>query len=112
MTLGQKQELFARLLPFLFFKALMLGYQIRPKELQRSREQARRNEASGTGIANSLHCDCLAIDLVLFKDGQPCWGSEDYTELGEFWESLHELASNGRDFNDGGHFSIRHGGRR
>ncbi len=112
MRLGEKQELFARLLPFMFFRALQLGYQIRPKELLRTKEQAKLNAANGTGIANSLHCDGLAIDIVLFKDGQPCWGSGEYTELGEFWESLHELASNGRDFNDGGHFSIRDGGRR
>lgn len=112
MRLGEKQELFARLLPLLLLHARHLGYEVRLKELYRTKEQALLNAKNGTGIANSLHCQSLAIDLVLFRDGKPCWNSGEYNELGEFWESLDELASNGRDFNDGGHFSIRHGGRR
>lgn len=113
MTLGAKQELFARLLPFLLFRALQLGYQIRICEVLRTREQAQRNAENGTGIANSLHCDKLAVDILLTRDGAIIWDGEDaaYQELHDFWDSLHELTAE-RIRGDGGHFSITHGGRR
>ena len=52
-------------------------------------------------------------DLILFRDGAPCWDSEDYRELGDFWKSLDPLCRWGGDFRnpDGGHFSIAHQGR-
>ena len=132
MKIGEKQELFASLIPELIDHAIALGFTVRLQELRRSKTQAlynsshcrvckkhvsacrvdRSHEFRAIGIANSLHCDGLALDLILFRDGEPQWTSEPYTELGEFWESLHELCSNGRDFQDGGHFSIMHGGRR
>ena len=132
MTLGEKQQLFASLIPALINHALETGFAVRLQELRRSKTQALYNSTHcrtckkhvsacrvdkahpfrAIGIANSLHCDGLALDLILFKDGEPQWSSEPYRELGEYWESLHELCSNGRDFDDGGHFSIMHGGRK
>ena len=138
-ALGPKQELFARLLPRLIDKAHELGYAVRLKELQRGKQQAewnakhcricgdsRKGHATQAdhifkpiGIENSLHCDGLAIDLVLFKQGAPIWDTEVYRKLGEYWESLDELAYWGgatakvgdRLSHDGGHFSITDGGR-
>lgn len=138
MNLGTKQELFARLLPRLIDEAHRLGYAVRLKELQRGKQQAEWNSRhccvcedirkghkaadhpfKPIGIEDSLHCDGLAIDLVLFLQGAPIWDTEVYRKLGEFWEKLHELCYWGgatakigdRLRHDGGHFSVVDGGR-
>lgn len=135
MTLGEKQQLFMRLLPKLIGRALVLGFQIRGGELLRFEEQARwnathcracrrheidhgplgkiRHKFVAIGIVKSLHRLKLAIDLILFRNGQPCWDTEDYKQLGEYWKSLHPLCRWGGDHRnpDGGHFSIAHQGR-
>ncbi len=110
MTVGQKQELFASLLPILLNHAHTLGFKVRLRELWRTKEQALLYVKAGTGIANSLHCKGLALDLVLFRSGRPLWATNRYEELGEFWEALHNLTAWGGRFGDGGHFSIMHGG--
>ena len=110
MRLGTKQELFSQLLPRLLDEAHRLGYQVRLKELLRTPEMAEIYAERGQGIANSLHCKGLAIDFILFRDGQPLWDSEDYQELGEFWEGIHPLCRWGGRFNDGCHFSLEHEG--
>jgi hypothetical protein len=138
LTLGAKQEIFAGLLPQLITRAYELGFRVRLKELLRAPEQAEYNATHcGTckkraaahsgkghdfhaiGIRNSLHCEGLALDLVLFRDGRPLWATERYRELGEYWESLHELTYWGgrtgkigdRLRRDGGHFAMTHRGR-
>jgi hypothetical protein len=111
-TVKQKQFLFAALLPELIRHALELSFTVSLKELLRTKEQAAIYAAEGKGIKNSLHCKGLAIDLILFKDGEPCWDKESYRELGEYWESLHPLCCWGGHFKrrDAYHFSITHGG--
>jgi hypothetical protein len=131
LTLGQKQEIFAGLLPQLITRAYELGFRVRLKELLRAPEQAEYNathcgrckkeeafhahaghDFKAIGIKNSLHCSGLALDLVLFRKGKPLWASKHYQDLGEYWESLRpELCRWGGRFSDGGHFSITHGGR-
>jgi hypothetical protein len=142
MTLGEKQELFMRLLPRLIGHALILGFQIRGGELLRFEAQARWNATHcrvckqaksdirhtrtydtryrrkhhrfrAIGIVKSLHRLKLAIDLILFKNGKPCWKSEQYRDLGTYWKSLNPLCRWGGDFRnpDGGHFSLNHQGR-
>ncbi len=112
MTLGQKQQLFMRLLPRLIDFAHAQGYELRGGELERSRAQAAANAVTGKGIANSLHTQRLAIDLHLFRDGRYLQATEDHKPLGEFWESLHPLARWGGRFGDGNHYSIEHEGRK
>ena len=36
------------------------------------------------------HAQRLAIDLIVWRNGKPCWDGEPYRMLGEFWESLGE----------------------
>jgi len=131
LSVGQKQEIFAGLLPQLITRAYEMGFRVRLKELLRAPEQAEyyathcgrckkeevfhANEGhdfKAIGIRNSLHCRGLAIDLVLFRDGKPLWATERYRKLGEFWEDLHDLTAWGGRFGDGGHFSFMHGGKR
>ena len=110
MTVGEKQELFARLLSCLITQAHNLGFKVRLKELYRPKEMAEIYAERGVGIKNSLHTLGLAIDLVLVRNGEIMKDSEAYRPLGEFWKSLNPLCAWGGDFGDGGHFSIRHGG--
>jgi len=132
VKLGEKQELFASLLPGLITQAQDLGFKVRVGEVLRFEQQARWNaehcrvcqQTKGhpdhpakhpfraIGIVNSLHRIKLAIDLILFFHGKPCWDTASYRELGRWWEAQHELCRWGGRFGDGGHFSITHGGRR
>jgi hypothetical protein len=112
VNLGEKQELFMRLLPRLIDKAHELGYQTRGGELWRSDAAASWYASQGKGISNSLHRLKLAFDLNLFKDGDYLTKSEDHAILGQFWKSLHPLCRWGGDFKkpDGNHYSIEHEG--
>ena len=70
MKLGQKQELFMRLLPRLIDKAHELGFEIRGGDLFRDpRLHGAIGVKQGYGAPNSCHKLKLAIDLNLFKDG-------------------------------------------
>ena len=119
------------MIPLLLVRAGDLGFQIRLGEFYRWPQMAIWNSQhcrvcgedyvahdvldhvlNPIGIRDSLHCDKLAGDIILFWDGKPCWKTEQYGELGEYLESQEELASWGGRFNDGGHFSIMHGGKR
>lgn len=113
MTLREKQSLFARLVASLIQEANRLGYDCTFGEAYRSPEEALRL-ASITGkraIKRSLHCDRLAIDLLLFKDGIYLTKTEDYTPLGRWWQQAHSLCRWGGEFSDGNHFSLTHDNR-
>lgn len=112
MTLGQKQELFMRLLPRLLDFIHSREYAVRGGELLRDERVAEMNAITGKGIVNSLHREKLAIDLNLFHKGKFLTSSVDHKPFGEYWESLHPLCSWGGRFGDGNHYSITHGGRK
>jgi hypothetical protein len=114
MTLGEKQRLFTRLIGKLIEYAYGIGYELTFGDAYRSPEQARLNAQAGSGIVNSLHCERLAIDLNLFKDGVYQTDSAAYKVLGEYWETLGPECCWGGWFSkpDGNHFSISHGGRK
>lgn len=113
MTLGEKQSLFCRLAARLIEQAFAAGYEARFGETYRTPEQAALNAKLGIGIAHSVHCDRLAIDLILFREGVWLQRSEQYAELGEWWEQQHELCRWGGRWKraDGNHFSLEHEGR-
>lgn len=64
------------------------------------------------GIANSVHCNGLAVDILIMKDGQISNDPEYYTLLGEWWEKQFPAAAWGGRFNDMGHFSHAWRGRK
>lgn len=113
MTLGEQQRRFPPLVAQLIARVYASGYEVTFGEAFRTREQAALNAQAGTGIANSLHCDRLAIDLNLFKDGKYLTDSEAWRPFGEFWKSLDPDCRWGGDFTrpDGNHFSLAYGGR-
>lgn len=110
MTLGEKQRLFAKLIPRLIDFAYENGYEITLGDAYRdARVFGKIGEAKGYGNSKSNHKVRLAIDLNLFKNGVYLTTTEAHKPLGEFWESLHPLCAWGGRFNDGNHYSFKHG---
>lgn len=139
MTLREKQTEFAFAVAGLLCEARSRGYAVTLGECYRSNEQAELNaiglagrarvaglvrqlfplladaikdNGNAGGIRNSLHGSRLAVDLNLFRNGVFLQRTEDYRELGEWWETQHELARWGGRFGDGNHFSFAHNGRK
>jgi hypothetical protein len=107
-TLLDLQQTFALLSARLIIWANEQGYGITYSEAYRSPQEAALNAKSGAGIAASLHCERLAIDLNLFKDGVLLESVADNKPLGDHWKTLSELARWGGDFSkpDADHFSL------
>jgi hypothetical protein len=110
MTLGEKQRLFTRHVGLLIARAYATGYELTFAEAYRTAEQAALNAKAGRGIANSLHCSRLAVDLNLFKDGVYLTTTEGWRPLGEWWQRLHPLARWGASWGDANHISFEHNG--
>ena len=131
MTLGERQELFMRLLPSLINKAHALGFEIRGGDLFRDPrlhgEFGRRNlfrylqtilpdsllmlvmakKYKGYGSKTSEHKNKCAIDLNLrVQDGGMVWSTEDHRELGEWWEMQHPYCRWGGRYKDGNHYEL------
>ena len=106
MKLSQQQSAFTqdvvKLLTWMFDN----GYAVTFAEAYRTPEQAAIYAKDGRGIKDSLHCQRLAIDLNLFKDGNYLTNTEDYEPAGIYWESLNPLNKWGGRFTrkDGNHF--------
>ena len=115
-SLGEKQQIFTRFVSKLIEWAYGQGFQLTFGEAWRDPRVAKLNAQSGAGIAKSLHCSRLAIDLNLFKAGKFLSNSEDHKPLGEFWKTCSTPGINccwGGDFKsnpDGNHYSIEHNG--
>lgn len=84
------------------------GYELTWGEAFRTQEQAQWDATHHVGIVHSVHCERLAVDLMLFKDKVYLTKPEEYKPLGEFWKTLHLLARWGGDFStgDADHFSF------
>lgn len=111
-TLREKQSRFAVMVANLILKALERGYEVTLGEAWRSEFEATRLAKAGLGIKRSLHCDRLAIDLNLFLDGEYLKRTEDYRDLGEWWESQGGAWGGRFKRADGNHFSLEHEGRK
>lgn len=112
MTLSQRQQLFARNVANLILYVAESNYACTLGEAWRTPEQAALNARKGIGIKNSLHCDRLAIDLNLFKDGKYLTDTESWRPFGEWWEALHPDNRWGGRFGDANHFSMTDDGKR
>ena len=102
MTLRQKQSKFVRMIADLIVFAYNNGYELTWGDAYVS---------TRTGhMKGSLHYDGLAVDLNVFKGGEYLLVGEEFTILGEYWESIG--GTWGGRFEDGNHFSLAHGGRK
>lgn len=111
MKLGQKQELFMRLLPRLIDKVHSLGFDIRGGDLFRDpRVHGHIGFKSSYSHRNSCHKLKLAIDLNLFKDGVYLKSGIEHKAIGEWWEMQHPLCRWGGRFRDSNHYSLTHWG--
>lgn len=115
---GDAQLLFPRLLgKLLTYAAESAGIALKMGECHRTPEQAKWNAEHGLGIANSLHTERLAVDLLCFREigGKWVWlktGAEpEYRVLGNYWKGLHPDCAWGGEFGDPGHLSLRIDGR-
>jgi hypothetical protein len=109
VKLLEKQFIFAQNVSELLNYVHLQGFNVTLAEAYRTPEQAALNAKSGKGIANSLHCKRLAIDLNLF-DGLGNWlqDSDDHKPFGEYWETLHPANKWGGRFTkpDGNHYQM------
>lgn len=111
MSLRDRQSIFARNVAHLIAWCFSNGYEVTLGEAYRPQVTAEAYAKQGSGIKNSLHCERLAIDLMLFKDGKYLTVTEDYRRAGEAWKALDEMNRWGGDFKraDGNHFSMSTG---
>lgn len=113
MTLHDAQALHVKLVASLIKFTYNSGFQLTWGEAYRTTEQAQWDVAHKTGILMSVHCDRLAVDLQLFKDGVYITDSAAYKFMGDYWKSLDPSCRWGGDFHtvDADHFSIEWQGR-
>lgn len=115
MTLIEKQKVFSVMVAKLILEAIDRGYEVTLGEAWRPLQMAEIYASQGKGISNSLHGKRLAVDLNLFRGQTFLRDTEDYRELGEWWEKQSEgevVCSWGGRFQDGNHFSLAHEGVR
>lgn len=112
MKLSEKQAVFAVMVARLILWADEHGFRVTFGEAYRTPEQAALNAKKGSGIANSLHTQRLAVDLNLFVNGGYQTQSAAYLPLGEFWESIGGSWGGRFKKPDGNHFSLEHDGVR
>jgi len=113
MTLSEKQRRFTECVGKLITWAYENGFELTFGDAYRSPEQAAANAKAGTGIANSVHTQRLAVDFNLFMDGVYQTETAAHRPLGEYWKTLDPDARWGGDFKkpDGNHYSFAHEGR-
>lgn len=118
MTLRQLQSVFAHRVAKLILKAEEMGFELTLGEAWRSPEEAARlaAQAKGRAIVRSLHCDRLAIDLNLFRNGVWLQATEDHRQIGMVWEGLSDDIATcvwgGSWGADGNHYAITYQGRK
>ena len=107
MSLQLRQAIFAQNVAKLIQHINSVGYSCTLGDAMRSPEVAEANAKAGIGIASSLHCVRLAIDLNLFdSDGKyldKC--TDQYSSIGQYWESLND------DNRWGGFFTTKYHGK-
>lgn len=99
MTLGERQELFSRLLARLILKMYEMGYQVRMGDVWAKKRDPLEHKA------NSLHYDKCAADLNLMQNGK-LLGEEDHKQFATFWESLDPHCRSGIRYGDSNHYEI------
>jgi len=113
MKLGEKQELFSKLIAQHVTWLYAQGYKVRWGDNFRDpRVHGKVGEKVGYGSAYSMHKDKCAADLNLFKGGKFLTTTASHKASGEKWESRHELCVWGGRWEDGNHYSLEHEGRK
>ncbi len=109
-SLSDKQKQFALSVAKFIDYIFTSGHSCTLGEAFRTPEQALIYAKTGKGIANSLHCKRLAIDLNIFSSkGTYLSDTKDYEPFGLYWESLGPNYRWGGRFSraDGNHFEYK-----
>lgn len=111
------QSIFAGNISKLISFINLSGYTCTGGEWWRTPEMAEIYAKRGIGIKRSRHCDRMAWDFNLFKDGVYLTDTESYRFAGEYWCSLDPRNRWGGDWdgdgipdpgeNDGNHVEMR-----
>ncbi len=106
MSVREDQHKHSLRVAHLILRAEELGYEITGGDWYRDpRVFGEWGTHRGYGYFKSRHKQRLATDFNLFKDGKYLTATEDYTSLGEFWESLGGIWGGRFKTNpDGNHF--------
>lgn len=120
LSLGEKQELFARLwMTFLIWFHSHVNWRMRLGEGFVGQTDAADGDYDGPHMQGGAHYNKIGQDFdffILLPDGTrkhlTTWASE-WGECGIYWKSLHPLARWGGDFKskDYNHFSLFHAGK-
>ncbi len=103
MSLREDRCTFTLLVTHLIQEMVRRGYEA---ALDEATEHLTAKDPTSDHKQGSFHHQGLAVDLLLYKDGVYLKRTEDYTEFGEYWESLNPKCSWGGRFSDGNHFSF------
>jgi hypothetical protein len=110
VTLRETQSEFTRLVARLIDKAYELGFEVTLGDAYRDpRVHGEVGVRKSYSHPKSAHKRRLAIDLLLFKNGEYLETTEDHEPLGVWWEQQHDLARWGGRFDDGNHYSFQWG---
>jgi len=113
VRLGEKQELFSKLIAQHVTWLYSQGYKVRWGDTFRDpRSHGEVGEKGPYGKPYSMHKSKCATDLNLFKGGKYIETTAGHKVSGEKWESRHPLCCWGGRFDDGNHYSLEHEGRK
>jgi hypothetical protein len=100
MMLSKLQRKFSVNINKLFTWILAQGYEFTIKECLRTPEQQAIYVKEGKSLtSHSMHLQGLAMDIILFIDGEFITDSAKYKPLGDYWVSLDPNNRWGGDFN-------------
>lgn len=107
MTLREARCAFSYRLALLILHAKDLGYEVAFDEVT---ERITEKDPTSDHMKNSVHHQGLAADLLLYWRGTYLTQSEDYKELGLYWERMGMKLGLpfrwGGNWGDGNHFSF------
>lgn len=110
MKLSESQQEFTKNIAYLILKAITLEVGLTFGEAYRSEfQQAEYLRTGKSKTMNSNHLRRLAVDFNFFIDGKLYYDHPKINELGEFWETLHQLNRWGGNFKtlkDSPHFEM------
>lgn len=108
MTLHQAQAIHVQFIAKLIEFTFAQGYELTWGEAFRTAQQAQWDATNHIGIVNSVHCERLAVDFMLFKDGVYLTDPTSYKFMGDYWTTLDPSCRWGGNFStvDADHFSI------